>query len=94
MGVGCVASGEGVRGALGDDASSDDDRDPVGELLGLVHVVGGQQHRLAERGEIAYDVPGLVPGGGVEAGCRLVEEEQLRITDEGDRDVQASLLTT
>ena len=32
----------------GDDPPAGDDRDPVGEPLGLVHVVGGQEDRLAE----------------------------------------------
>ena len=35
------------RRALGDDPAAGDDRDPVAQLVGLEHVVRGQQHRRA-----------------------------------------------
>ena len=38
-----------VGGALGDLDAVVDDRDPVGELVGLVEVLRGQQHRAARR---------------------------------------------
>ncbi|MDH6626516.1 hypothetical protein M2271_004333 [Streptomyces sp. LBL] len=34
-----------VRRAVGDDPAGVDDRDPVGELVGLLQVLGGQQDR-------------------------------------------------
>ena len=37
------------RGALGDDHAVDDYRDAIGEVLGLVHVVGREEDRLPER---------------------------------------------
>ena len=40
----CLSS---VGRALGDDAAAGDHRDPVAELVGLEHVVRGQQHRRA-----------------------------------------------
>ena len=65
-----------VGGALGDLHALVDDRDPVGELVGLVEVLRGEQdgaallHQLADRG------PHLAAGARVETGGRLVEEDQ------------------
>ena len=39
------------RRAEGDDLAVVDDRHPVAQALGLVHVVGGEQHRAALRRE-------------------------------------------
>src|SRR6266511_679287 len=86
--------GEVGRGALRHNASGGYDGDPVGQVLCLVHVVGGQQDGLAQGGEVLDHLPGFVPGRGVEAGGRLVAEEQLGVAGERDRHVQASLLTT
>ena len=41
-----------------DDPARGDDSDPVGEPLGLVHVVRGEEDRRAERAEVADRVPG------------------------------------
>ena len=65
-----------------------DDRDAVAELLGLVEVVGGQQHGLAEAAQLAHRVPRLPPRRGVEARRRLVEEDQLGVADQRQRQVQ------
>jgi hypothetical protein len=51
------------------------DRDAVAELVGLLHVVRGQQDRLARRVELAEDLPQREPALRVEAGGRLVEEQ-------------------
>ena len=51
--------------------------DAVGELLGLLEVVRRQQDRRAVGVQVADQVPELSPGLGVEAGGRLVEEQQL-----------------
>src|SRR3954470_6957613 len=67
-----------------------DDRHPVGERLGLVEVVRGQQHGLAELGELADDVPGGAPGRGIESGRRLVEKHELGVTDQREPEVQPS----
>ena len=69
-----------------------DDRHPVGEALRLVHVVGGEEDRLAEVAQAGDHVPGLAPRRGVEAGGRLVEEEQLGVADQRHADVEAALL--
>ena len=65
-----------VRRALGDLAAVVDDRDPVGELVGLVEVLGGEQHRAPVGHETPDGVPHLAAGARVEAGGRLVEEDQ------------------
>ncbi len=52
-----------------------DDREPVAELVGLLHVVRGEQDRLAVGVELAEDLPERDAALRVEAGGRLVEEE-------------------
>ena len=47
--VGADALLERGRGVEGEDLAVVHDRDPVAELVGLLHVVGGQQDRLALR---------------------------------------------
>ena len=78
--------------ALGDDHAVLDDRDAVGERLRLVEVVGGQQDRLAELLEPVDDAPGGAAGGGVEAGGGLVEEDELGVADEREREVEPAPL--
>jgi hypothetical protein len=54
--------------------------------------VGGEQDRgpgVAERPDRG---PGLLPGGGVEPGGRLVEEQQPRPADDPERQVEPALL--
>ena len=81
-----------ARGAVGEDAPVLDDRHAVGELLGLLEVVGRQHDRLAELPQRADRVPRRTAGLGVEAGGGLVEEDQLRVAHQRDREVQASKL--
>jgi hypothetical protein len=69
---------EGAGGALGDDAAVVDDRDVVGEFVGFVEVLGGQQHRGAVGDQVTYDVPDLLTADRIEPGGRLVEEEHGR----------------
>ena len=58
---------------------------------GLVHVVGGEEDRLARAALQPLDhVPGVAAGCGVEAGGGLVEEDQLGVADDPDRDVDAA----
>src|SRR4051794_4844501 len=81
-----------ARRADGEDPPLLDDRHPVGELLGLVEVVRGQHDRLAQRAQRADRLPRAAPGGGVEAGRRLVEEDQLGVADERQREVEPAQL--
>ena len=55
-----------------------DDRDPVAELVGLLHVVRREQDRLAVDVELAEDLPQRDAALRVEPGGRLVEEEDRR----------------
>ena len=66
--------------ALGDHLAVVDHRDPVGELVGLVEVLGAEQDRRALGDQRADDVPDLVARARVEPGRRLVEEHQLGVT--------------
>ena len=66
---------EPVRGVVGDHPAGVDDGDLVGERVGLLEVLRGQQHRRAVADDPAYDVPHLLALGRVEAGRRLVEED-------------------
>ena len=53
----------------------------IGDLvtaLGLVHVVGGDQHGEAVSGETVNLVPEFAPRLGIDARGRLVEQQQLR----------------
>ncbi len=65
-----------------------DHRDAVGELVGLVEVLRGQQHRRAVGDDGPDDVPHLVAAARVEAGGGLVEEQQVGRVDHGRRDVE------
>ena len=76
-------------GAAGDDATVVDDDDAVGELVGLVEVLGGEQQRDAVGDELADDLPHPHPAGRVEAGGRLVEEEHRWPGDEAGGEVEA-----
>ena len=78
--------------AVGDDPAAVDDRDIVGELLGLVHEVGGEHDGDAVGAQVADQIPGGVAGLRVEAGGRLVQEDELRAADHGHREREALLL--
>ena len=67
-------------------------RDAVGELLGLVEVVRREQDGLAERAEGADHLPRGASRLRVEAGGRLVEEDEVGIADERDAEIEPSLL--
>ena len=45
-GAGGVGAGQGCRGTCGGDQTLGNYRDTIGEVLRLVHVVGGEQHLL------------------------------------------------
>src|SRR5699024_128685 len=84
---------EVVRGVGGDDAAAIDDDDPVAERVGLIQVVGGQEHGGATLfAEGADVVPQVHPRLGVQTGGGLVQEHQVGVVDEAHRDVQAAPL--
>ena len=65
-------------GALGEHAAVVDHRDRVGEPVGLVEVLRGQQHGRALGDEPLDRLPQREPAARVEAGRRLVEEQHRR----------------
>ncbi len=79
-----------VRCALGDHDAVVDDRDPFGEPVCLVQVLRGQEHRRALVDESLDGLPERHPARQVEAGGRLVEEEDGRPRDEGGGEVEAA----
>ncbi len=79
------------RRALGDDHALVHDHQSVAELLGLVHVVRGEDHRHALLLEPEEPVPDDVACLRVEAGRRLVEQQHLGPVDQGPRDRQPAL---
>jgi hypothetical protein len=76
------------EGAVLDDRALVQDRDAVGKLLGLIEVLGGQQHGRAALGELLDCLPHLDPRLWVQAGGRFVEEDDRRVADQAHRDVQ------
>src|SRR5262249_2121094 len=64
--------------AVGDDAAVVDHDNPVGEPVRLVQVLRRQEHRGAVPDQLPDDRPDALPAGRVEAGRRLVEEEDGR----------------
>src|SRR5581483_11633820 len=80
------------RRALAHDDAVAQHGDAVGELLGLVEVMRRQQNRLAQRAQVEDRVPGGAARARVEAGRRLVEEDQLRVADQREPEVEAPLL--
>jgi hypothetical protein len=54
--------------------------------------VGGQEDRLSQRPQAVDHVPRGPPGGRVEARGRLVQEDQIGVADQRERDVEAAAL--
>jgi hypothetical protein len=93
LGGGRGGAGELVGRAVGDDAPAREDEDPLGQLLGLVEVVGGEQDRGAvEVGEPVDELVELPARVRVEPGGRLVQEQQGRAADDAEGHVEAAAL--
>ena len=80
-----------LGGALGGDLAVVEHGDAVGEFVGLVQVLRGEEDGDAVGDELADDLPHVVAGARVEAGGRLVEEDDPRVADQGHGDVEAAL---
>jgi hypothetical protein len=61
------------------------DRHTIAELSRLLHVVGRQENRAPSCLETFDDPPGLAPRLRVETCRRLIEEQELRISDQRTR---------
>ena len=85
-----VAPAQRLRGALRHDVPGGDHRDPVGQVFRLVHVMGGEEDGLAELPQPGHDLPGRAAGGRVETGGRLVQEDEFRVADEGEGEIEAA----
>jgi hypothetical protein len=77
-------------GAVGDDRAAVDDGDVVGEGVGLLQVLRGQQHRAAVAGHRADHPPHVLALARVEPGGGLVEERDAGPADEARGEIQAS----
>src|SRR5208337_1572090 len=67
----------------GDEVAVIDNGDAVAELVGLFHVVGGDEHgEIARVFEVVEHLPHGDAGDGIEAGGGLVKEEDARIVDQ------------
>ncbi len=82
------------RCPLGDDPATVQDAHPMGEFVGLLEVLRGQQHGHAVGDQLPHDLPHLPPAAWVQPRGRLVEEDQPRRADQRHREVQAALHPT
>src|ERR1700681_3626312 len=80
------------RSAFGDDLAVIDDGEAVTEAFGFVHVVSGEENGAALFLEDADDVPELAAALRIEAGGRLVEKKNARISDQSGGYGKALLL--
>ena len=76
--------------ALGDDEPVVDHRQPLGQDVGLLQVLGGEEQRRAVGHELADHVPEVVAAARIEARRRLVEEEDAWSVHERGREVEAA----
>ena len=79
-----------VGGAAGEQLAISDIGDVVA-ALGLVHIMGRDEHGEAARGERVDLVPEGAAGLRIDAGGGLVEQQQLRLVQGGDGEREALL---
>jgi hypothetical protein len=77
--------------SLGHDPPLVHDQEPVAQARGLLHVVRGQQQGHALSSQALQGLPHGQAGLRVEAGRRLVQDDQLGVVDERPGDQQAPL---
>jgi len=66
----------------------------TGELVGLLQVLGGEEDRDAAAGQVLDDLPHGAAAARVQAGGRLVEEDDPGVADQGHRQVELALHAT
>jgi len=79
--------------ALGDHPSGVEQDDAVGEGVGLLEVVGGEHDAAPGRRAVPQDGPEGATHLDVEAGGRLVDEEDVGVAAQGDPEQHPALLT-
>ena len=77
-------------GAGGEAAAAVNDHDVVGQLVGFLQVLGGEQHGGAGLDQLADGLPQLVTAAWIKAAAGLVEEQHLGVADEAEGQVQAA----
>jgi len=80
-----------VLRAEGDEPPLVDDAHPVGQLLGLFHIMGGIEDGHALPAQLLHHVEDAAAALGVDAHRRLVHEQQLRPVEQPGGDVDAPL---
>ena len=78
----------------GEDLAMVHDPDPLAQAFRLLHVVRRQHDRLARVAQLFYHVPQTPPSLRVETRRRLVEEHNLRVVHERERDREPLLLSS
>ena len=81
-----------VDGAVGGDPAAGDDHDVLADVLDEVELVAGEDNPDAGRRPLAEDLGHRRDPDRVEAGERLVEDEQLRVVDERRAQLDALLV--
>src|SRR5207302_11211448 len=79
---------------IGNEETTIDDDDPLGQLVCLFEVVRGQQYRLALLGKVANALQKKPSGLDVHADGGLVEEDHLRIAGNGEGEVEPLALAS
>ena len=69
-----------------------DDGDAIAEPLGLFHQVRREEHRRAAVPDVGHELPDRAARLRIEAGRELVEEHDLGLVDQRERDEQPLLL--
>ena len=78
-----------LRRIEGDDLPVVDHRHAIAQLLSLFHIMRGKQNRLSRLLESAHNLPQPPPGLRIKAGRRLIQEDHVRIVDQGQGYSQA-----
>src|SRR6266496_3600753 len=79
-----------VRCAGGRDPAAVDHDDVVGELVGLLHVLGGEHDRDAVADQVPDHPPQVAAAPGVQPGGRLVQVDDPRAADQAGGQVEAA----
>jgi hypothetical protein len=77
-----------VARTLRDHSPVVDHRDPVGELVGLLEVLGGEQHRRPLAHEVADRAPDLVSAAWIQPGRGLIEKQHRGVREQARRQVE------